>query len=95
MIQREETVTEEDSSEHTQLPDDDKFYTMTMAEILERQGMKKDAMRIYQALLKKGGQNSLFIQEKIDKLSGHSLRSNDERKKDFINWINKLQNPRK
>ncbi|MBI5874460.1 MAG: hypothetical protein HZB81_01190 [Deltaproteobacteria bacterium] len=86
---------EEDDSEHERLPDDDKFCTLTMAEILERQGMKKDAMKIYQALLKKGGQNGLLIQERMDKLSGHSLRSNEDRKKDFINWINKLQNPRK
>lgn len=82
---------EEDDSEDERLSDDDKFCTLTMAEILERQGMKKDAMRIYQTLLKKGGQNSLLIQERMDKLSGHSLRSSEDRKKDFINWINKLQ----
>lgn len=82
---------EEDDVEHERLPDDDKFCTMTMAEILERQGMKKDAIRIYHALLKKGGQNNLLIQERMDKLSGRSFRSNEDRKNDFINWINKLQ----
>ncbi|MBI3753033.1 MAG: hypothetical protein HY266_03175 [Deltaproteobacteria bacterium] len=84
----EEAVIEDDSGEW--LPDD-KFYTLTMAEILERQGLKRDALRIYKRLLKKGGQNSIAIQERIDKLSGHSFRANEEMKKDFIKWINKLQ----
>ncbi|MBI5047331.1 MAG: hypothetical protein HZB54_00065, partial [Deltaproteobacteria bacterium] len=48
-----EAIVEEDGVE---LLPDDKFYTVTMAEILERQGLKKDAMKIYQILLKKGGQ---------------------------------------
>lgn len=82
---------EEDSNEYKQLPDDDKFCTVTMAEILERQGMKKDAMRIYQMLLQKGGQNIPLIQERLDKLRGHFPRTNNDRKNDFINWINKLQ----
>lgn len=86
---------EEDDSEQERLPDDDKFCTLTMAEILERQGMKKDAMRIYQALLKKGGQNSLAIRERIEKLmddnKGNPSKAYEDRKSNFLNWINKLQ----
>ena len=75
----------------------DKFYTLTMAEILERQGLKKDAMKIYQALLTKGGENSLIIKEKIERLKygndakGLSSQAYEDKKKDFINWVNKLQ----
>lgn len=91
----EETI-EKDRSEEGCLPADDKFYTLTMAEILERQGLKKDAMKIYQVLLRKAGQNNLAIQHRIERLmegSNGKIPSEDfnERKKHFINWIDKLQ----
>lgn len=80
---------------------DDKFYTLTMAEVLERQGLKKEAIKIYQALINKTGHDSMVIEEKLKKLmpdnkvasSNNSLGSNrhDSRKGDFLNWINKLQ----
>ncbi|MBI5048933.1 MAG: hypothetical protein HZB54_08315 [Deltaproteobacteria bacterium] len=89
MVHIEEAIIAEDDGEEERLPVNDKFYTVTMAEILERQGLKKDAMKIYQILLKKGGQNNLVIKEKIERLM--MVQGAEDRKKDFINWINKLQ----
>ena len=53
---------------------DDRFYTLTMAEILEKQGFKKDAVRIYHALLKKGDHNSSIIGERLNRLKGGVVR---------------------
>jgi hypothetical protein len=90
-------VIREDGEEAGYLPDNDNFYTLTMAEILERQGLKEDALRVYQALLGKKGQNSLIITHRIkrlagsDSIKGYSLHNLDERRKSFDNWLNKLK----
>ncbi|MBI3398048.1 MAG: hypothetical protein HY026_02270 [Deltaproteobacteria bacterium] len=69
----EEAIIEEGDDNEGWLPDNDKFYTLTMAEILERQGLKRDAIKIYQVLLKKGGHDMGFLEilkELVDKAPG-------------------------
>lgn len=89
----EEAVIEGDADDF--LPDD-KFYTLTMAEILEKQGLKKDALKIYTRLLNKKGQNNSIVRERIEKLihgskefSSYYVRDNG--KENFERWIHKLQ----
>jgi len=67
----EETVIEEDGGEDW-LPDD-KFYTLTMAGVLERQGLKKGAKKIHETLLMKGGQKMGFLEilkDMVDNVKG-------------------------
>ncbi len=93
----EEAVIEEGAEENEWLPGDDRFYTLTIAEILERQGFKKDALKIYHGLLKKGGQDSLIIKERIERLTGDkdtrdpSVQVDEKRRKNFINWVEKVK----
>jgi|GEM_PF-1134928 len=67
----EEAVIEEDGGEYW-LPDN-KFYTLTMAGVLERQGLKKGAKKIHETLLMKGGQKMGFLEilkEMVDNVKG-------------------------
>ena len=77
MKHKEESVVEEvspgaDNPSEEWLPDD-KFYTSTMAEILERQGLKKGAKKIHETLRMKGGQKMGFLEilkEMVDNVKG-------------------------
>lgn len=74
----------------------DKFCTLTMAEILEKQGLKREAIKIYQVLLEKGGQE-LIIKERLkrlmygDNLQLSSSQHNEDKMKGFIKWVDKLK----
>jgi len=100
MDHMEEMTIDEDYEENGSLPERDEFYTLTMAEILEQQGLKTDALKVYQALLKKAGKNNLNIRCRIEKILESNYRTNvyveksEVRKRYFANWVHKLRKER-
>ena len=96
----EEMTIDEDYEENGSLPERDEFYTLTMAEILEQKGLKTDALKVYQALLKKAGKSNLSIRCRIEKILESNYRTNvyveksEVRKRYFANWVHKLRKER-
>lgn len=96
----EEMTIDEDNEENGPLPERDEFYTLTMAEILEQQGLKTDALKVYHILLKKAGENNLNIRCRIEKILGSNYRTDvyveksEVRKRCFANWVHKLRKER-
>ena len=100
MDHMEEMTIDEDYEENGSLPERDEFYTLTMAEILEQQGLKTDALKVYQALLKKAVKSNLSIRCRIEKILESNYRTNvyveksEVRKRYFANWVHKLRKER-
>lgn len=57
---------------------DDIFFTLTMAEVLEKQGLFEDALVIYK-ILADSNPSDLTLRSKIDKLKGLAERGRGRR----------------